>query len=139
MQVATYMLDRHSTMTLINKILFEMLYGYCLDLLYLCIFRSISNIHIWHEFWYKLQAKAIKCIFIENNFVTMGYYCYNPVQSKVLINSNVSFFEYHLNNFSSSLSLINFFDNFLSLIKIFEEVLESKIEAATNMYENKSA
>ena len=90
---AVYLKNRSPTKILENKTPFEAFYGYKPEVNHLRIFGSKAFAHIPKEDRRKLDAKAIKCIFIGYCTEYKAYKMFDPNNHKVFASRDVLFHE----------------------------------------------
>ena len=88
-----YLANRSPTSALVGKTPMEVWFGKKPSIRHLCVFGCEAYAHIPKEKRFKLENKAVKCIFIGYSVGVKGYKLWDLVTSKVLHSRNVIFRE----------------------------------------------
>ncbi|KAG6470766.1 hypothetical protein ZIOFF_071844 [Zingiber officinale] len=90
---AAYVINRVSLRSSNNKAPYELLFDAKPNVKYLRVFGSICYVHVSDSQRSKLDAKAIKCIFVGYDEQRKGWRCMDPMTNKCVVSRDVIFDE----------------------------------------------
>ncbi|KAG6468104.1 hypothetical protein ZIOFF_072672 [Zingiber officinale] len=99
MNCAAHVINRAPLSSTNNKAPYELLYGVKPNVKHFRVFGSLCYVHLQDSQRSKLDAKAVKCVFVGYDERRKGWRCLDPTTNKCVVSRNVIFDEissYHL-------------------------------------------
>ncbi|KAG6500760.1 hypothetical protein ZIOFF_040613 [Zingiber officinale] len=99
MNCATHVINRAPLSSTNNKAPYELLYGVKPNVKHFRVFGSLCYVHLQDSQRSKLDAKAVKCVFVGYDERRKGWRCLDPTTNKCVVSRNVIFDEISSYNF----------------------------------------
>ena len=133
---ANYVLNRCPIKALKSMTAHEAWNGKIPEIIHMHGFGCLAYVHLPAQQRHKLEAKALKCIFVGYNSESKGYRLYVPSTRKIIVSRDVIFDEYASQPLLSikQQPLINAPDAFDSLMPLFQSAADH-IEPATDHFQ----